>query len=166
MTPTFQGEVQLRRWSESSTQGVQVTFALPDSDDLEPFKAKAGKRFMAVLVEIGDDEKPVEAQPKAEEAGIGPLCALAVKWCKTTHFFEWIAPVFDRFQGGSVESAHGISKASATAASREEFCRAAVLTMCDVESRKELDTNPEAAEKFHRLIRGPFYKHAMAKGLA
>lgn len=164
MTPTFQGEVQLRRWSESSTQGVQVTFALPDSDDLEPFKAKAGKRFMAVLVEIGDDETPVE--PKAARSAIGPLCALAVQWCKSREFFDWLAPVFDRFQGGSAESALDISRASATAGSRDAFCRVAVLAMCGIDSRKELDTNPEAAEKFHRLIRGPFYKHALAKGLA
>lgn len=166
MTPTFQGEVQLRRWSESSTQGVQVTFALPDSDDLEPFKAKAGKRFMAVLVEIGDDEKPVDPEQKPAKEPIGPLCALAVKWCKTTHFYEWVLDASEPYQPGIVARGGSDVGSARSAESREAFCRVAVLAMCDIDSRKELDTNPEAAEKFHRLIRGPFYKHAIAVGLA
>lgn len=142
MTPTFQGEVLMRRWSDSSTQGVQVTFALPDASDLDPLKAKTGKRFMAVLVEIGDDETPVE-QPKQREY-LGDLCYRAVQWCNDPEFQMWIS--------GSHEPT--------SARARDQ-----ILNVCGVSSRKDLDKYPDAAERFNRLIRGPYQKHMQARGL-
>jgi hypothetical protein len=62
----FQGELMLSGWSDSHTGGSKVTFWLPDDADLDIFRMMtvkkgktAGQRFMAVLVELGDDEKPV-----------------------------------------------------------------------------------------------------------
>lgn len=67
MTPTFQDEVQLAGWSETHTGGPKVTFWLQDAEQLAVFKAltarkgnTAGHRFACVLVEIGDDEQPVQ----------------------------------------------------------------------------------------------------------
>jgi len=67
MKPTFQNEVQLAGWSESHNSGAKVTFWLPTSEDLEPFRGltsrkgnTAGHRFAMVLVEIGDDDQPVQ----------------------------------------------------------------------------------------------------------
>lgn len=145
LTPAFQGEIQLRRWSESSTQGVQVTFALADSDDLEPLKAKSGKRFMAVLVEVGDDELPVQ-EPK-QRPWLGDLCFRAVQWCGDWEFRVWLQQRGDFETTPSVETAGDI-----------------ICEWCGVASRKELDTNPEAAEKFRRLIVGPWQKHCLARG--
>jgi len=72
--PTFQGEVQLAGWRESHNSGATVTFWLPCSDDLGPFRgltAKkgglAGHRFACVLVEIGDDETPVDKSPSTHK---------------------------------------------------------------------------------------------------
>ena len=146
MTPTFQGEVLMRRWSDSSTQGVQVTFALPDASDLDPLKAKTGKRFMAVLVEIGDDETPVE-QPKEREH-LGDLCWRAVQWCNNVAFQNWICHEF------------GPSGVPTSSMAREH-----ILNVCCVSSRKDLDKYPDAAERFNRLIRGPYQKHLQARGL-
>jgi hypothetical protein len=120
--PTFSGEVQFRRWSDSSTQGVQVTFALPDSDSLEPLKGLEGKRFMAVLVQIGDDERPVEPVKR------GPLCIEACEYCKDKDFQRW---------------AHE---------------RADLNGAPSVDSRKQLDASPVAAEKFRALVRAPFMR--------
>lgn len=131
MTPTFQGEVLMRRWSDSSTQGVQITFALPDADDLEPLKAKTGKRFMAVLVEIADDETPVQP-PKKDTRG--PLCREACDYCKDPAFREWLG----------VET--------------EEQAAQFIRTECGVNSRKELDTNPSAKEIFRRNVRVLFLR--------
>ena len=78
MTPSFQGEVQFRRYSDTSTQGQQVVFAVEDREALEPFIGKEGKRFMAVLVEIGDDEQPVESKGRGK---LGDLCWRAIQWC-------------------------------------------------------------------------------------
>lgn len=147
MTPTFQGEVLMRRWSDSSTQGVQVTFALPDATDLDPLKAKTGKRFMAVLVEIGDDEQPVMGNPTSEmktREHLGDLCYRAVQWCNDPEFQMWIS--------GSHEPT--------SARARDQ-----ILNVCRVSSRKDLDKYPDAAERFNRLIRGPYQKHMQARGL-
>lgn len=138
MTPTFQGEVQMRRWSDSSTQGVQVTFALPDSADLEPLKHKAGKRFMAVLVEIGDDEQPV--QPKRDMRG--PLCREACDLCANESFQKWI-----------------IAAADFRCDPSEALARTVILGWCGIESRKDLDTVATAASKFVTLVRGPFMRY-------
>lgn len=136
MTPTFQGEVQFRRWSDSSTQGVQITFALPDSTDLEPLKAKAGKRFMAVLVEIGDDELPVQPQPRKDTRG--PLCREACDYCQSPAFRMWVA-------SGDQEMA--------TEAEAKEW----ILNICGVLSRKELDAHASARDRFVRKVRIPFF---------
>jgi hypothetical protein len=137
--PTFQGEVQFRRWSDSSTQGVQITFALPDSSDLEPLKAKAGKRFMAVLVEIGDDEQPVQ---EPERAKVGPLCREAVGLCQMPEFHRWVSEC----GGGSVVPS-------------AQNARSAILEMCGVGSRKELDASAYAGNLFVNDIRIPFMKY-------
>ncbi len=56
----------LAGWTETHNSGAKVSFWLPNSEDLEPFKGltakkgnQAGQRFMAVLVEIGPGELPV-----------------------------------------------------------------------------------------------------------
>jgi hypothetical protein len=75
MKPVYKDEVFLLGWSETHNGGAKVTFLLPDSSALEPFKlmtvAKgktAGQRLACVLVEIGDDEQPAVEQPaKTEE---------------------------------------------------------------------------------------------------
>lgn len=136
LTPTFQGEVQMRRWSDSSTQGVQITFALPDASDLEPLKAKAGKRFMAVLVEIGDDEQPV--QPPRKDTR-GPLCREACDLCAMPEFQEW---------------GHMAGESSA---------KAEILERCRIASRKELDADPSAAHTFICEFRIPFMRHMASK---
>jgi hypothetical protein len=140
LTPVFQGEVQFRRWSDSSTQGVQVTFALPDSEALEPLKHKAGKRFMAVLVEIGDDEQPVQQPPKKR----GPLCIEATDLCKLPDFQQW----------ATLET--GNEPSASDAAEHQRF-------ICTVESRKEFDTDADAGERFIRLVRIPFMKWQRAQ---
>ncbi len=171
-TPTFAGEVQLRRWSESSTQGVQVTFALAESSELDKFKGLDGKRFMAVLVQIGDDEQPVTGNPATANTGkshiqrepLGDLCWRAVQWCKDPVFYSFIAPVYDRALGGQGLGTGDIY-VGRDVATREDFCRHAILVLCEIQTRKELDTNPEAARKFNELIRAPYQKHLIARGI-
>ena len=55
----IQSEVMLAGWSESHTGGCKVTFWLPDSESLEPFKGLtvikgkvAGQLFMMVLAPV------------------------------------------------------------------------------------------------------------------
>lgn len=141
----FNGEVQLRRWSESSTQGVQVTFALADASELEPLKAKSGKRFACVLVEIGDDELPV-AQPKPREP-LGQNCLWAVGRCKEKEFWAFL----------------NHEKDSSQWVRNEAQARDALLQLCGVDSRKELD-DPEGGKHFIAAIKGPYQRWLASRG--
>lgn len=150
ITPTFAGEIQLAGWSESHTGGCKVTFWLQGPDELAAFRTlttrkgnTAGHRFMAALVEIGDDELPVQADtviPVSDKPKGGALAVLAGMWCRSPDFQTW----------------------SDTRNPAES--RIFILQACEIDSRAELDHNEESAEKFHRLIRGPFSKYIQTRG--
>lgn len=146
MTPTFQGEMQLAGWSESHTSGAKLTFWLPEAADLEVFRGmtsrkghKAGQRFAVVLVEIGDDEKPVQQpaeKPKGKE-----LAQLAGRWCADPYFQHWLG------------------------ATDEDDAAAQIRLACRITSRAELDHNEQAAAKFHRTFREPFRQYCKEQGI-
>ena len=147
VTPTFQGEVQFRRYSDTSTQGSQIVLALPDREDLQSFVGLEGKRFMAVLVQIGDDEQPVPPTVPARkdhswsrQAGI---------WCQDKEFQAW------------VNHALGLKVATVN----EQGARTFVLSQCGIESRKELDFSVEARKLWLEKIAGPYRKWRIARGL-
>lgn len=158
MTPTFKGELQLMNWGESSSNGAWVKFWIAP-EDLEAFRSLkcrsgkiAGHRMAAVLVEIGEDEKPVEI-PKTEHKG-GALARLAGIWCQDRRFYDFIRMVYDKEMGGNGDGCGDITPEEVGGI--EGYCRHAILVICDIESRAELDSNKEAAEIFHRRIREPF----------
>lgn len=142
MTPSFQGEVQFRRYSDTSTQGQQVVFAVQDRDALESFIGKEGKRFMAVLVEIGDDEQPVESKGRGK---LGDLCYRAVMWCRDETFCRWLAEEFGYPEEVAPEDI--------------------IKEVCSVNSRKELDAEP-ARGRFISQVVGPWQRYCIARGLA
>lgn len=149
MTPTFQGEIQFRRYSDTSTQGQQVVFAVQDREALESFVGMEGKRFMAVLVQIGDDEQPVMGNPTSENKPreyLGDLCYRAVQWCNDPEFQNWVS-----------------TRCNSTAPGSSEQAKQFILFKCEINSRKELDTSPRAAEAFRSKIIGPWQKHQMAR---
>lgn len=143
----FNDEVMLAGWRETHSGGATVTFWLPDSSTLDVFRGMtirknntAGQRLAMCLVEIGDDEKPVEA-PKAT---VGPLCMLALQWCRSPVFYAWIATVDPKWV---MTQEHGMNEAL----SRRWLC-----DQLNIESRKELDTSHIAGEMFKSHIRAPF----------
>lgn len=152
--PTFAGEVQFRRYSDTSTQGTQIVLALADRESLQSFIGLEGKRFMAVLVQIGDDEQPVapdignpiSAKPREP---LGDLCWRAVQWCKEPEFWAFLTNSAPYMSGVECEE---------DAVSRLKF-------LCNVHSRKELDERADARSLFNRLIRGPYQKHLIARGI-
>lgn len=134
ITPTFQGEVMLAGWSETHTGGCKVTFWLPDGSALEPFKSAtvrkgntAGQRYMAVLVELGPDDRPMD-QDKPRT----PLLMSALMLCRTS--------AFQGFAGAR------------TYAATEDGAATCIKDFCGIGSRKDLDTNRHAAEQFARLM--------------
>jgi hypothetical protein len=132
MTPAFQGEFQFRRYSDTSTQGQQVVFAVVDREALAAFIGKEGKRFMAVLVEIGDDEQPV--QPK-ERFRPGPLCKEAIDLAGNAKFQKWCG------------------------ADNEANAADWIRNVCCIKSRRELDESEPASELFHQRVRMGFIRY-------
>ena len=153
ITPTFSGEFQLAGWNESHSGGCKVVFWLPESSDLDAFRAltvrkgnQAGHRFAAVLVEIGEDEQPV-AQPGAVDASAqdpkpkgGQLCRLAAQFCQQAHFQAW------------------------TNTSTPDEAAQWVRRTCEITSRVELDHDPAAAARFHDRVRRPYLEHLYPGG--
>ena len=142
--PAWQGEVQFRRYSDTSTQGQQIVFAVADREALEPFVGKEGKRFMAVLVEIGDDEQPVQPAPRKDTRG--PLCREACDYCGMPEFQEWAAADDET--------------------PSEAGAKAFILTVCEVDSRKKLDQFSSAADEFVKRVRVPFMRYMKTRQAA
>lgn len=70
----------------------------------------------------------------------GPLCIEAVRYCAMPEFQDWAGK-----QSGDGSDMTG--------------ARNYILSECNVESRKELDTDAIAAEAFVRNIRTPFMRY-------
>lgn len=134
----FRDELMLLNWAESSARGRTVTFQLNEEGEAHPFKdftirqgKRAGQRFMAVLVQIDDDEQPVEQRVTSSQQ--------AAILCKSPDFWTWASA---RHVGGWIDSE----------ASAREF----MLSTLGISSRSEIDRNPEVADKFRRYIVVPF----------
>lgn len=132
---TYHGEVRVVRSSYTSKTGPTITLALHDIDELNKVQGMDGKRYMLALVEIGDDEQPVQEKLKG-----GPLSILAARWCQDPVFREW----FD--------------------CPTEETAAERIRVLCDVTSRANIDHTAEAGEKFQRHIRGPYMKYLAMNG--
>lgn len=159
MTPTFQGEVQFRRYSDTSTQGASIVLALADRDELSSFIGKEGKRFMAVLIEVGDDEQPVQYPaghiiPADMKGGqlvpkIGPIGYWLVMRCNEPEFWEFL----------------NIEHPGSTQATDSASAAAIVKEVLIVASRKDIDGDREKEADFHRLIRGPYSRWLQRRGV-
>jgi len=151
----FNGEMQLMNWGESSANGAWVKFWITP-EDLEAFrhlKCKSGKiaghRVAAVLVEIGDDEQPVQRDTTAtgnNAAKGGALAVLAGRLCADERFWEFVSDTY----GDKI--------------SHPDQCAIWVRCQCEIRSRAELDHNEAAAEAFHRIIRGPWQEYCQQRG--
>lgn len=152
MIPTFSGEIQLAGWSESHTGGCKVTFWLQSTEDLEPFRAltvrkgnTAGHRFMAALVEIGDDEQPVQPTVKEslthEKPKGGPLSIEAASMCRHPEFLS-------------------MGKFSSEKEAAKSMCE-----FLGINSRAEIDHDAVVRDDFIEYYRVPFMKHLIARGI-
>lgn len=138
---TYHGEVRFVRSSYTSKTGPTVTLALHDIDELNKVQGMDGKRYMLALVEIGDDEQPIQQKRKG-----GPLSILAGKWCQDPGFWKFLGE-----RGWPCTTAEDAAK----------YIRA----QCQIDSRAELDHDQDAARRFHSSIRGPFIKWSAARGV-
>ena len=137
----FQGELMLLGWAESSTRGRTVTFLLDEETEAHPFKdftiragKRAGQRFMAVLVQVDEGERPVEQRRT--------LSQQAAAYCKNPDFWGWAtARSFER------------------PVTDEASARAFILELLNIDSRSVIDKDETVALKFREWVVVPFEAH-------
>jgi len=133
--------------ASSGTYRSRVDGTIVLSVEIDPrFRADAlalfgmpGTPFALAALKTGyaaADEQP--ATPKKDTRG--PLCREACDYCDMREFQEWVAQIG--------------SNTVATADCAKEYIR----QVCGVQSRKELDVNPGAAELFKAFIRIAFMR--------
>lgn len=130
-------EAQLKDYGESANAGVWVSFRLPTPEDLEVFRgqdrsgrnARTGKRYTLMLVEINDQEEPVQAEQETMK-----LSQIAGMMCNNPNFRAWLKQEFSEpFPD-------------------DEAAAVFIRVLCGVNSRSELDTSPHAASLFRTLL--------------
>lgn len=147
---TFHTEVQLADFGESAAGGAFVKVRIPDPLELEIFrgrtrasKNKQGTRYVMLLVELDDDETAInqdkaERLHQAEEKKGGALSKNAAMLCKDLEFLSYLANRFPNKTWNEL-SAKGF-----------------VLQTCQISSRRELDHNRGAAQRYKSFVQAPF----------
>ena len=140
---------------EASSVGVRTMAdgTLRLSVDVEPRHAQAafalfgapGTPMALAALRIGAEPEP-QPEPEAKPKG-GELAKLAGMWCNDERFRNWLT------ERGEYET---LSPDGAAEVVR--FC-------CQVKSRAELDSNPDAAKRFQNMIRVPYMKHLISIGV-
>lgn len=104
-----------------------------------------GRRYAAVFVEIADDESAATDRTAKVGRQRSPSNIAAIL-ARDEDFQKWA-----RDQFADAGSAHGGEPSEALAT---RF----IKTMCDIDSRAELDTNPEALVAFQTRVEIPYYR--------
>lgn len=156
--PTIKAELMLLNWQVTATGGAKIIFAI-DETELEPFKLltrregkRPGQRLMAVFVPIGDDEQPKPAQPAHTPGKVGPLCMLAALWCKDVKFQAFLAARWPTLWNELTND----NREGGEYAPWPHIAALTVKRICGIDSRKDLDSNADAARTFNLEIRGPY----------
>lgn len=76
------------------------------------------------------------------------LCIMACTFCRRIDFQDWV-----RKQAAERQILHVAGRLPAPS---DGMAKAFILHECEVKSRNELDTNPDAAQRFHELVRKPY----------
>ncbi len=93
-----------------------------------------------------------EQQPEEKPKGMA-LAKLAGMFCNDPLFFDFIQRVYRDWLGDVHPDEFD---------KPEDFCRHAILAICKIDSRVQLDHNPAAARIFHEEIRIPFNHYSQA----
>jgi len=152
---------------------LRISFDIEPKDAQDAFKlfAAPGTPAAIAALQVGYEQKvdtsEKHVQKKSESIHVkgGPLAKLAGIWCNENEFFYFIRPVYDRLMGGNGNGYGDVTPDDDFGGILPRYCAHCIKVMCDIDSRAELDHDPVTAEKFHTLIRGPYQKHLMARGI-
>ena len=134
---------------------LRISFDIEPSNAQDAFRlfAAPGTPAAIAALQVGYAaiQPDISKTETTEKPKGGALSKLAGMWCNDPEFWAWAED----------ETHEGIFWHVNNAAEAKLF----VVEICEIESRAELDHDPIAAEKFHRLIRGPYQKHLIARGI-
>lgn len=124
--------------------------------DIEPAQAKdafslfaaPGTPVAIAALKQGYAAKSDEPEPKEP---VGHLCKWLVMRCAEPEFWRWL----------EAEPMKGEGTAFTSAIQASEF----VKYYLGIDSRKEIDGNPEREADFHNLIRGPYSRWLARRGV-
>lgn len=145
--PAFAVDVELTHWArESASKLAALSFRLYDNDAIEPFtlgrcarsNSMAGSRYLAVFIELDDDEQPVDLKAK------GAIYAMQPKAIKGPTF-KSLAQMAG-FLCGHKDFQQFLHAANADDAAEK------LRQRCGVTSRRELDSNPLARRIFTQQV--------------
>jgi hypothetical protein len=100
-------------------------------------------------VEIGDDEKPV---PQGGHE-VGPLCKLAAMWSGREDFQKWLE---HKFPSTWLAAQQVLGEETFGPINDTDVASEVIRMLCEVKTRKDLDTSETARKHFDSLIRLPF----------
>lgn len=159
----YQGELMLAGGGNPLGQGMWVRFWMDEEATSHPFSGCAGRRgdnpgdlFMAMFVELDDDDEPINQEKRArlERANGarkgGALCKWAAMRSHDKLFLQWLSeevPLPD-------EKLRPVTWWDE--AGEDRVARWIRWSCGEIESRADLDNNPKAAEIFHERIRRPY----------
>ena len=126
--------------------GYHLTLVLhPNDVPNELYTSWVGTRYQCVMVELNDQDKPVEREGVDEGRR---AVAIAAQLCRSIPFQQYIADI----RG---EEFHITQEDAKSGASRnlgdEEAAAIRLRSLCDIASRAELASNPLAVKKLMTL---------------
>ena len=133
----------LRLSIDIEPRNAQAAFALFGA----PGRAVALAALMDGHARASDTSlEPVAETPKQEHKG-GEWAKLAGMWCADPDFWAWLNETFNLYVQIPMQAAN------------------VLRDRCEIESRAELDNDPEALKRFNERIRHPFMKYMQARGI-
>lgn len=136
-------EVSLADWQWNPNSGAWVKFRLPDESHLQVYSGKDragrtqkfGQRYHMMLIEVNDDELPMQVEPQNPEPKPMKLSQLAGVMGTQELFRKWVTETYGEPCNNPDEAAQFIREA------------------CGIESRSMLDSNNTAGETFRSMLR-------------
>lgn len=142
----FKGEVMLIGWDEKHNTGRTARFLFDEEGVEHPMKQhtvrrgkQAGTRFMMVLVELQDDDTPIDQtkRERLEEAEKGgPVSKNAGILCNDPDFQDYVSIQPGNYTHDEMGAA--------------DFVR----EHCNISSRAQLDHQPQAARRYEIMKAG------------
>lgn len=150
----YSDEVMLCGWNDSQSNGHTVKFWLATDTmghPFEGFERNEADRFYISMVEIDDDNKPinqkmrdrVESQGKTSSERVSYVAAML---CKNEGFWTYVTEIDPYAQKEGLDAAD----------LGEDGARTFLCNTLGIKSRAELDKSELLAQQFHEQIRRPF----------